>query len=237
MFNGLRAAVWYTPPLSRCELVYDGYKLDSESLGSCSKPWWFLVVDVTLKIDDAFIGEWHPKYDCIEDDEPEYRRLVDAVARDIGVKGTISRETFLDIWKWKGAMRVIRHVRMDRYEELYAETFRRAASEPPERRLAAILAPGVKLPGVEAPTGSTIIHFIWPQSMPIIDVRTVEVLFRAGLVSTKHRDLRHYEEFRKAIEGIRHRCPSWSLRQIDRALFVYHKEVLDKKGQDECRLQ
>ena len=23
--------------------------------------------------------------------------------------GTISRETFLSIWKWKGAMRVIRH--------------------------------------------------------------------------------------------------------------------------------
>ena len=181
-------------------------------------------------IDDPFIREWHPKYDWTESDEPEYRSLVDVVARDMDSRGTISKETFLAIWKWKGALRVIGQVRMDEYDTRYAEAFRRAASEPPERRLAALLAPGMKLPGLEAPTGSTLIHFIHPQSMPIIDVRTVEVLFRAGLVSTERRDLAHYEEFRHALEGIRRRCPNWSLREIDRALFAYHKQVLDKKG-------
>jgi hypothetical protein len=64
--------------------------------------------------------------------------------------------------------------------------------------------------------------------MPIIDVRTVEVLFAAGLLSTDRRDLAHYEEFRQAIEGIRRRCPGWSLRDIDRALFAYHKQFLDQ---------
>jgi hypothetical protein len=64
--------------------------------------------------------------------------------------------------------------------------------------------------------------------MPIIDVRTVEVLYTAGLISTDRRDLAHYEEFRKAIEGIRQRCPGWSLREIDRALFAYHKQVLER---------
>jgi hypothetical protein len=127
-------------------------------------------------------------------------------------------------------MRVIQHVRLDEYESLYASAFRRAASEPPERKLAALLAPGVKLPGVEAPTGSTILHFMHPHSMPIIDVRTVEVLYAAGLLSTDRRDLAHYEEFRQAIEGIRHRCPGWSLREIDRALFAYHKQLLEKRA-------
>src|SRR5215469_11525720 len=42
-----------------------------------------------------------------------------------------------------------------------------------------LLAPGIKLPGVEAPTGFTILHFMPPQTMPIIDVRTVEVLYAA----------------------------------------------------------
>jgi hypothetical protein len=65
-----------------------------------------------------------------------------------------------------------------------------------------------------------------PRSMPIIDVRTVEALFKAGLISTKRATLRHYEEFRKTIEGIKHRCHSWNLREIDRALFAYHKQVL-----------
>jgi hypothetical protein len=181
-----------------------------------------------ITIDDAFIREWHPKYDRTSYDEPEYRRLVAVVAEEMGSRGTISKETFLAIWKWKGAMRVINNVIMDEYDTRYAEAFRRAASEPPERKLAALLAPGVKLPGIEAPTGSTIIHFIDPQAMPIIDVRTVEVLFEADLVSTGRRDLGHYEEFRLAIKGIRRRCPSWKLREIDRALFAYHKQFLDK---------
>ena len=144
--------------------------------------------------------------------------------------GTISKETFLAIWKWKGANRAIRHVRLDEYDSRYAEAFRRAASELPERRLAALLADAVKLPGIRAPSGSTILHFIDPDTMPIIDVRTVEVLFAAGLVSTKQRDLKHYEEFRLAIEGIRQRCPHRNLREIDRALFAYHKQVLDYSG-------
>jgi hypothetical protein len=189
---------------------------------------------MALQIDDAFIREWHPKY--AEADEGDYEILVAAVAREMNSRGTISRETFLGIWNWKGAMRVIGHVLLEQYDTLYAEAFRRATSEPPERKLAALLVPGVKLPGLGAPTASTIIHFIHPESMPIIDVRTVEVLFQAGLVSTRHRDLRRYEEYRAAIKGIRRRCPSWSIRQIDRALFAYHKQVLDPGASGGCQV-
>ena len=189
---------------------------------------------MTLQIDDAFISKWHPKYDELEPgDEKKYDALVHTVDEEMkSKKRTISRETFLDIWKWKGAMRVIRHVRLDEYDSRYAEAFRRAAaSEPPERKLAVLLGPGRKLPGVGAPTGSTIIHFIDPENTPIIDVRTVEVLVEARRISTKQRDLEHYERFRKAIDLIRNDCPERTLRQIDRALFAYHKLVLDKKGQ------
>lgn len=194
------------------------------------------VANMTLQIDDAFIRKWEPEYE--ERDEGDYGNLVATVAQEMKSGGTISKDTFLRIWNWKGAMRVIRFVRIDEYDTRYAEAFRRAASAPPERKLAALLAPGVKLPGIGAPTGSTIIHFIHPKTMPIIDVRTVEVLFEASLVSTKQRDLEHYEEFRKAIEGIRQRCPDCTLRQIDRALFAYHKEVMSKKRQrGNCRSQ
>jgi hypothetical protein len=181
-----------------------------------------------LVIDDAFIREWHPRYDLTENDEPEYLRLVSVVASEMASTGTILRTTFEDIWRWKKAYRKIGEVRMDVYDTLYANAFRRAAHEPAERKLAVLLAPGVKLPGVGGPTGSTLIHLIHPESMPIIDVRTAEVLFEAGLLSAKGRELAHYEPFRRAIDGIRRRCPSWSLRQIDRALFAYHKQVLDK---------
>jgi hypothetical protein len=188
-----------------------------------------------IVIDDAFIREWEPKYDLIENDEAEYQRLVPEVARDMASTGTISEKTFLAIWKWKGAMRVIGHVALGAYGSLYAPAFRRVASDPPERKLTALIASGVKLPGVEAATGSTVIHFIHPQLMPIIDVRTIGVLFVARLISTESKDLAHYEEFRRAIDGIRRRCPSWTLRQIDRALFAYHKLVLDRGRAGGCR--
>lgn len=186
---------------------------------------------VQIAIDDNFIGEWHPKYDRIAYDEPEYQRLVREVAQNIKSTGTISKETFLDIWRWKGAIRSIRWVELDRYDTLYAEAFRRAALEPPGRKLSALIGMSSKLPGVEAATGSTLIHFMHPETMPIIDIRTISVLFEAGLISSHAKDLNHYVEFRGAIAGIRSRCPNWSLRQIDRALFAYDTIVLEKNTQ------
>ena len=200
--------------------------------------------ELTLQIDDAFVKEWHPRYDETECDEGEYTRLVATVAREMQSMGTISKKTFLDIWNWKGAMRVIGLTTIyvagqrtkavtaeeDEYETRYATAFRRAASEPPERKLEALLGPGVKLPGVGAPTGSTLIHFIHPATMPIIDRRTAGILFKCGRIATAECWLETYEEFRKAINRISRDCPGWTLRQIDRALFAYHKQVLDAGG-------
>lgn len=150
---------------------------------------------MTHQIDDAFIRKWESMYDDPEiggDDEDYitgagvrrkgYKTLVTTVAREMNSTGTISKSTFLDIWVWKGAMRVIGLTTIyvegqktvtaeeDEYETRYAPAFRRAASAPPERKLAELLADGVKLPGVGAPTGSTLLHFIHSEAMPIIDV-------------------------------------------------------------------
>jgi hypothetical protein len=185
-----------------------------------------------LQIDDAFIRQWGPKYDDrgVGDDYQSYADLIKIVPVEAKQTGTISKKTFLGIWEWKGAMRVIRHVRLDEYESRYAPAFARAFSNPAERKLDALLADDEKLPGVGAPTGSTLIHFMFPYSMPIIDVRTVEVLHHFGRISTKQRDLAHYEEFRQAINRISREClEPWSIRQIDKALFAYHKLVLDAK--------
>ena len=193
---------------------------------------------MTFPIDDAFIGKWHPKYDDLDvgGDDKDYKKLIEKVKDEINSKGTLSQETFLEIRRWKGAMRVIRHIKLDEYDSRYAPAFCKAANAPPERKLYLLLAGREKLPGVGAPTASTIIHFIHPETMPIIDVRTVETLHAAGLISTKQRDLEHYEEFRKAIDRIRRDCPNCTLRQIDRALFAYHKLVLDKNRKHQKHL-
>ena len=190
------------------------------------------ILTANLQIDDRFIRQWEPKYDDpgVGDDYQDYGHLIQVVPDEAKRIGTISKKTFLSIWKWKGAMRVIRHVKLDEFEARYAPALALAYSSPPERKLHALLADAVKLPGVEAPTGSTLIHFMFPDLMPIIDVRTVEVLHHAGRISTKQRDLAHYEEFRQAINRIRRECrAAWSVRQIDKALFAYHKLVLKPK--------
>ena len=35
------------------------------------------------RIDDQFIQAWHPRYDETEDDEPEYRRLLNKASLEI----------------------------------------------------------------------------------------------------------------------------------------------------------
>lgn len=146
---------------------------------------------MSLQIDDAFIAYWHPRYDEIADDEPEYQRLCGIVSRDMCSTNTIFKQTFLAIWRWKGAMRVIGRTSIyaegyrtqavepaqDEYDNRYAEAFCRAAAAPPERKLAELIGSGVKLRGMGAPTASTLIHFIHPETMPVIDVRTVGTLF------------------------------------------------------------
>ena len=180
-----------------------------------------------LALDASFINAWEQRYDEIESDEDEYRRLLDLVAADFRSVGTLRRESFLQVFRWKGAMRVIRHVRLDSYDSLYAPAFRRALSAPIEFKLAELLGDSNKLPGIGAPTGSTLLHFMCPEVVPIIDFRTVEVLHAAGLLKSRSNQYENYTAFRQAIEKIRAACPRYSLREIDRALFAFHKLELE----------
>ena len=81
----------------------------------------------------------------------------------------------------------------------------------------------MELDGIGAPIGSTILHFIYPDKFPIMDVRTCESLFHLGYIKSKSRDEKRYPMFRKAILDIQKQCDQYSLRQIDKALFAYDK--------------
>jgi hypothetical protein len=72
--------------------------------------------------------------------EHNYSGILKAVALEIKSSGTLSPELFLRIWKWKGAMRVIRHVRMAEYASRYAPAIGRAVKEPPARKLLVLLS-------------------------------------------------------------------------------------------------
>jgi len=179
-----------------------------------------------LIIDSDFIAEWHPKYECTETDEGEYQTILKIVRRELMSSGTIGKKTFLRIINWK-SQRVKGLIEWDdwpRYRRVLAHVYRTDDG----KKLPTI----TKLLGIGVPVGSTILHFMFPKRFPIIDIRTISVLRHADLISFKSASyLNNYRIFVSAIEHISKIAPGWTLREIDRALFAFDKNVLGKKSQ------
>jgi hypothetical protein len=55
------------------------------------------------RIDDQFIQAWHLRYDETEDDEPEYKRLLNKVSLEMRTDRSLTRQTFTEILNWKSA--------------------------------------------------------------------------------------------------------------------------------------
>ena len=168
-------------------------------------------------IDDSFISKWHPRYDETEDDEKEYGRILLAVADDIKTLGTVSKNIFIYLLNWK-TPRLKGVVRLNDFN-LYADAIKSCLGVLEDQKLKIL----DDLYGVGVPFGSTILHFIYPDKFPIMDVRTVEVLHTGGYIKFKSRDAQRYPAFKAAIFSIHQQSPRWTLRQIDRALLLFIK--------------
>ena len=171
-----------------------------------------------LKIDEAFLGTWSPRYDETEHDEDEYRSILATVAEDVSGIQTLSRRSFERIIEWKAA-RVKAIINWNEFD-VYGHAFKACLESPDEQKLPILDA----LYGIGVPVASTVLHFMYPDRFPIMDIRTVEVLHQAGCIESTQRDQKHYMPFRSAILGIAQRSPGSSLREIDRSLFAYHKQ-------------
>jgi thermostable 8-oxoguanine DNA glycosylase len=174
-------------------------------------------------IDDPFIAKWHSRYDEIEHDEEEYQKIIEQVKVDIADGGTISYETTKRLLKWKKARRATNFI-LDSFAK-FDEAIRKGRKEPECTKLQIL----DDLPGIGVPVGSTFLHFMYPDKFLIMDVRTVEVLYTSGYIKFKSRDAKRYLAFRDVIFSIHRQSPGWNLRQIDRALFAFHKIELSKK--------
>lgn len=110
-------------------------------------------------IDDAFIERWHPKYEDTEHDEGEYQEMLPIVAQELKDCGTLTRETFRRITKWKSS-RLLGIVRLDDYD-VYERGLRQVYETADADRKLAILD---ALYGIGIPFASTILHFMYPTS-------------------------------------------------------------------------
>jgi len=187
-------------------------------------------------IDSAFIREWAPKYDASEHDEDEYEQLVLLVPKEISETGTISSETFKRIYKWK-APRAIKTVEWRKFNAIYAPRFHLAFSAPKYRKLPILVLDedkipitgmGHKLPGINVPVASTLLHFGYRGEFPIMDIRTAEVLYCFCQLRSEKRGWKEYDHFKSVMLSVAQQSGDL-LRRADKALFAFHKCEFEPK--------
>jgi hypothetical protein len=175
------------------------------------------------RVTKEFVANWSPRYDETEDDEPEYRELVQLVNADARM-GAVSEQTFIRIIAWK-ATRLLgngwigRRLKTEGYSHSYGETIAKVLRQKADSGM--ILLEGEK--GIKTPVASTIMHFLHPTKFPIMDFRTVAVLQSMGYINWEGCSSRNYTEFKDVLLRIS-RDIGCSLREIDRAMFAHDKQ-------------
>ena len=176
-------------------------------------------------IKKEFIKRWIPD-DSKNKYEQQYNELKDQVKIEISTSKTLKEETFQENYKWKTRNRSQKH--LDPNRKIYTEAISKLVNELDIEKKIEIIE---ELDGIRFPVASTVLHFIYPEDFPIIDVRTVKALWDKGMFKTKPGDnIKDYMIYREKIMKIRDTCKDFSLREIDRALFTYNekREVLSR---------
>ena len=174
-------------------------------------------------VDKNFIQIWAPQYDQIGvgDDYIRYDDLLKEVLRDLS-QGFITEATFMGILNWK-APRVKGKIRLNDFK-YYNDAIKRAIKVPDSEKLKILC----NLQGIDVPVASTILHFIYPEKFPIMDIRVTEALCEFGYLNVKARSPKNYIKYRQIIFTIVQES-GCSMRELDRALFTYHKLVIKSK--------
>lgn len=176
------------------------------------------------QINDNFIDIWQNKFIDLEEVNKNYNKVLNAIQIDMKDRNTIRESSFLMFYKWKTNNRPIRKLEIIDYEKLYKENFSIISSLP--ERIKIYVVNG--LPGINVVVGSALLHFIYPDTFPIMDIRTTRLLQNFGYLGddvrpeTFNKHPENYNKFRSTILTIQEECKkAWTLREIDRALFAY----------------
>ncbi|MCZ7399526.1 MAG: hypothetical protein O8C62_07585 [Candidatus Methanoperedens sp.] len=176
-----------------------------------------------MPIDTDFIKEWGKHYDKpdVGGDYLEYDTIIREVAKEV-ISGNITKKTFIKILDWKAA-RVKGIMKLDNFD-FYAKGIKKALEASEDDKLSIL----DDLYGINVPVASTILHFIYPSIFPIMDIRVTEALYYLGYLKAKSRTQKNYDNYRKVISNIAQESKC-SIREIDRALFAYHKINVQSK--------
>lgn len=168
-------------------------------------------------IDDDFITNWTPVKP--KPSEDKYQNILQKIQEQ---GGSINWTIFKEIYNWK-ASRSINYLN-ENIKEIYMSAINDILDlednekinffkKTPQRK---------KLSGILEPVASTVLHFLYRNKFPIIDIRTVTTLKDRGLLKKPKIS---YNDYRAEIYKIRDYCHGkFGLRKIDIALFSYSEE-------------
>jgi thermostable 8-oxoguanine DNA glycosylase len=165
------------------------------------------------KISNEFINKWTRRYS--EHDEEECDALKKQLPKEIK-NGKLSENTFRRVIDWK-SKRIKGIIDWDNFTK-YQKVLSGLEKLDNKRRLEYLIG----LRGIGIPTASVFLHFLWPNEYPIIDIRTVTILNHFDYINWKTINDKNYWIFKERINEIQ-KNTGLSLRDIDRALFAYHK--------------
>ena len=176
------------------------------------------------KIDSVFIEKWEKKYS--EADEKKYIKILNLVKNELENITGISLSTFKELYTWKTRGRSYNNIIEKEYETIYNENIKISIDLPDDKKI--YILDG--MPGVRIAVASTILHFIYPNQFPIIDVNTIKALKELGYYepNEKIEKLRDspesYNNYRRKLLKIQKSIDGdWTLHQIDKAIFSFGK--------------
>lgn len=187
---------------------------------------------IPYRIDVNFIDEWEKVYDSHESDENNYKLILESVASEFVRYNSITKDTFIRLISWKSP-RLKGIIKLNEFETTYKPVISHLKVGNESRTMIRSL---VSQYGIGTPVASTILHFVHPDTFPIIDIRTTESLNHFGLWSYKTITEDNYWYFCEVITKIK-LDTGRTLREIDRALFSFHKVYLKGKTRSTTKKQ
>lgn len=137
-------------------------------------------------------------------------------------RGWLERDEFLKICFWK-SRRSKALLRKNTVASVRSIT-RKAFAESDEAKKIIIL---MELDGVGIPMASAILSVTDPQKYPVIDIRTMQALKNMRLINYKTITINSWLKYLEVIEELKKKFKR-PAREIDKALFAYHRMQLDK---------
>ena len=149
--------------------------------------------------------------------------LFDILGPQIKKRGYIKFDEFYRICMWKSSRQKPNYIKNKKVVE---KITKKAFLEKDEKEKINILC---SMKGVGIPTASAILTIVFPNKYAIIDIRCMEILLKLKLLKSKNISINTWIDYLSVTRFLA-KENNTTPRNIDKALFAMHRELLDNNN-------